>query len=250
MTNDEMRHLVGETYFMDIEDRMTLDLLNHFAFVLHENVTELTDEEIELTRNFARKYLSKNYKWKTYVPEFNYFANRQRFEAIMGYIYEPVEKELFDKISAINNDCNIIDWNFDVYFGVDYENCLLLARKFNNDGNEKISLIYDIYKKSFTSCDIEISCDFDLVGNIFKHDLNTIEKIKNKYPSGTRIKLNHMVDEHCVPAGTMGTVDFVDSMGNIQMNWDDGSTLALIETVDSFEVISIPKEKNNMEVKI
>lgn len=120
MTNDEMRHLVGETYFMDIEDRMTLDLLNHFAFVLHEDVTELTDEEIELTRNFARKYLSKNYKWKTYVPEFNYFANRQRFEAIMGYIYEPVEKELFDKISAINSDCNIIDWNFDVYFGVDW----------------------------------------------------------------------------------------------------------------------------------
>lgn len=64
-----------------------------------------------------------------------------------------------------------------------------------------------------------------------------VERIKNKYPSGTRIKLHRMNDEYGVPSGTLGTVDFVDDAGQIQMSWDNGQSLALIEYEDSFEII-------------
>ena len=62
-TNDEIRKLVSETYFMDRTDRMTIDLLNHYAFVLHENVSDITDEEIEIARNYAESYLAKSSFW-------------------------------------------------------------------------------------------------------------------------------------------------------------------------------------------
>ncbi len=34
-----------------------------------------------------------------------------------------------------------------------------------------------------------------------------------------------------------GTVDFVDDAGQIHVNWNNGSSLALIVGADSFEVI-------------
>lgn len=67
------------------------------------------------------------------------------------------------------------------------------------------------------------------------------------YPSGTRIKLNYMEDEHGVESGTYGTVDFVDDAGQIQMIWDNGRTLALIADVDSFEIVDVLNEE---EIKI
>lgn len=77
-----------------------------------------------------------------------------------------------------------------------------------------------------------------------------VERIKNKYPSGTRIKLHYMNDDYAVSSGTLGTVDYVDNAGQIQMTWDNGRTLALIEKEDSFEIIEKPKDNIDMEVKI
>lgn len=69
-------------------------------------------------------------------------------------------------------------------------------------------------------------------------DEKKVKKIKEMYPKGTRIKLNYMNDDYAVPSGTLGTVDFVDDAGQIQMTWDNGRTLALEYGVDSFEVIN------------
>lgn len=69
-----------------------------------------------------------------------------------------------------------------------------------------------------------------------------VEKIKEKYPVGTRIKLNFMDDGYSVPSGTCGTVDFVDDEGQIHMIWDNGRTLALIDGIDSFEIIDYEKD--------
>lgn len=77
-----------------------------------------------------------------------------------------------------------------------------------------------------------------------------VERIKNKYPMGTRIRLHHMADDYGVISGTLGTVDYVDDAGQIQMTWDDGRTLALIKSEDAFEIIEKPKDKIDMEVKI
>lgn len=64
-----------------------------------------------------------------------------------------------------------------------------------------------------------------------------IEQIKNDFPKGTRVRVIQMVDVRPVPPGTEGTVIFVDGIGQIQVKWDNGSTLALVPTVDQFDII-------------
>ena len=65
-----------------------------------------------------------------------------------------------------------------------------------------------------------------------------VQRIKDQYPPGTRIRLNSMSDPWSpVPDGTEGTVDMVDDIGQIHMKWDNGRTLALVPGEDSFSVI-------------
>ena len=64
-----------------------------------------------------------------------------------------------------------------------------------------------------------------------------VKEIREKYPSGTNIRLHHMDDPYPILDGMLGTVDFVDDGGNIWMKWLNGSTLALSAEVDDFEII-------------
>ena len=62
--------------------------------------------------------------------------------------------------------------------------------------------------------------------------------LRERYPAGTRIRLNHMNDPYApVPDGTVGEVQYVDDAGNIHMIWQNGRTLSLIEGVDDFTII-------------
>ena len=54
---------------------------------------------------------------------------------------------------------------------------------------------------------------------------------------GSRIQLIHMEDPYPVPIGTCGTVTSIDSMNQIHVKWDNGSTLAIIPQIDQFTVI-------------
>ena len=65
-----------------------------------------------------------------------------------------------------------------------------------------------------------------------------IQKLKETYPVGTRVKLNQMEDDQAPPAGTLGTVYGVDAIGSILVKWDNGSTLNVIFRVDRIEKIS------------
>ncbi len=73
------------------------------------------------------------------------------------------------------------------------------------------------------------------------NERNMVERLKEMYPKGTRIRLAAMFGEMDMPSGLMGTVDFVDDIGQLQMTWDNGRTLALIPGEDSFSAISRPE---------
>lgn len=65
-----------------------------------------------------------------------------------------------------------------------------------------------------------------------------IRQIKENYPPGTRIQLIQMEDQWAVPAGTRGTVDFVDDQGQIHPKWDNGRSLAIVPQVDQFRKLT------------
>ena len=73
-----------------------------------------------------------------------------------------------------------------------------------------------------------------------------VDFIKKQYPAGSRIKLHRMEDPWSpVPAGTKGTVVCVDDAGQLQMQWDNGRTLALVPGVDAFSRIDAPAKKRD-----
>lgn len=77
-------------------------------------------------------------------------------------------------------------------------------------------------------------------------------KIKEMYPAGTRIRLNHMDDPyHPVNSGSSGTVDHVDDAGQIHMKWDNGGGLALIPDVDDLEIIeAVQSQEDRIRVVV
>ena len=75
--------------------------------------------------------------------------------------------------------------------------------------------------------------------NSFDRERLRIQRAKMLYPPGTRIVLGEMSDTYApVPPGTRGTVKFVDDMGTIHPQWDNGRTLGLIYGEDSFRKLT------------
>lgn len=62
---------------------------------------------------------------------------------------------------------------------------------------------------------------------------DTIERLREEYPAGTRVELVNMDDVQAPPVGTKGTVQGVDDTGSLLMKWDNGSGLNVIYGVDS-----------------
>ena len=91
--------------------------------------------------------------------------------------------------------------------------------------------------------------------NEFDRMRRTAERMKETYPPGTRIQLDHMEDPWApVPPGTRGTVQFVDDIGQIGMKWDNGRTLSLVPGEDSFrkltdvELVEEQNKNNNNDM--
>jgi hypothetical protein len=71
-----------------------------------------------------------------------------------------------------------------------------------------------------------------------RYDSNLIRTLKEKYPSGTRIRLGSMEAPYApIEPGTEGSVKFVDDAGQIHMKWDNGRSLPLILGEDTFSII-------------
>lgn len=68
-----------------------------------------------------------------------------------------------------------------------------------------------------------------------KNNINEMAKYDFK---DRRVILKKMVDKYTdLKAGDMGTIRFTDDIGQIHVNWDNGSTLALIPGVDDYEIL-------------
>ena len=59
-------------------------------------------------------------------------------------------------------------------------------------------------------------------------DRETVERLRNEYPRGSRVVLEKMDDPQAPPPGTMGTVTGVDDAGSILVSWDNGSGLNVV----------------------
>ena len=61
-----------------------------------------------------------------------------------------------------------------------------------------------------------------------------VTKVKKLYPEGTQIILQEMRGESQMPCDLKGIVEFVDDAGQIHVNWENGSSLALNIDEDTF----------------
>lgn len=65
------------------------------------------------------------------------------------------------------------------------------------------------------------------------------QQYKEAYPPGTRLMLLSMSDPYRqIESGTRGSVKFVDDMGTIHMNWDNGRTLGIVPGEDDFRKLT------------
>ena len=77
-----------------------------------------------------------------------------------------------------------------------------------------------------------------------------IARLKEQYPVGCRVRLNHMSDPYrSLPGGSEGTVRCVDDAGTIHVNWDCGSSLGVCYGEDSCSKITEQKQKKTTSKK-
>lgn len=64
-----------------------------------------------------------------------------------------------------------------------------------------------------------------------------IERPRNIYKPGIKVRLIHMEGKPQMAERLEGTIDYVDDAPQIHVNWENWSSLALIPEVDKFEII-------------
>lgn len=73
-------------------------------------------------------------------------------------------------------------------------------------------------------------------------DRERVDRIRHRYPAGSRIVLNYMGDDpNPIPPGTKGTVIAVDDIGTVHCSFDNGRRLGLVPGEDFFHKIAAPE---------
>ena len=151
---------------------------------------------------------------------------------------EKINSAIYDKVFTGKVDCNNLE---DVY-------CMFNLN--HPDGYKGRSLsVSDVVEvcedeevqKGFYFCDDlgfkEVEFDPLITKDKTKMevmDMN-VEQIKAEYPVGTKIELINMDGENSMYPGMTGEVTGVDDIGQIHMEWENGSSLALNMDIDSFK---------------
>lgn len=74
-----------------------------------------------------------------------------------------------------------------------------------------------------------------------------MQKAELKKLIGRRIELIKMKGEDSLVRGDRGVVSFIDDICQIHVDWDNGSTLAIIPSEDSYKVLSPTDIKREQE---
>ena len=65
-----------------------------------------------------------------------------------------------------------------------------------------------------------------------------VKKTRETFTEGLVIELIEMAEErYAPPAGTKGTVEYVDDMGTVHVRWENGSSLGLLPEIDRYRII-------------
>lgn len=73
--------------------------------------------------------------------------------------------------------------------------------------------------------------------NITPEELKALRK---KFKKGMRVECIRLEDEYTpIPAGTKGTVESVDDIGTVHVNWDCGSSLGAVYGVDEIRPATV-----------
>jgi hypothetical protein len=67
--------------------------------------------------------------------------------------------------------------------------------------------------------------------------LAKLDLLDNTLKKGVRVRIIEMKDSQSVKSGTEGVIRKIDDIGQIHVNWDNGSSLAIIPGEDTFEII-------------
>ncbi len=70
------------------------------------------------------------------------------------------------------------------------------------------------------------------------------EKLRRRYPAGSEITLEYMEGQPQMHKGLKGKVTFIDDIGQIHVDWENGSTLELNPELDKFQA-----KRPSLEVK-
>ena len=76
-----------------------------------------------------------------------------------------------------------------------------------------------------------------------------VELLRQRYPEGTRICLDHMEDLCPVESGTRGWFQLVDDAGTLHCKFDNGRMLGVIPDVDEFHIIEQEQTEEIMETE-
>lgn len=85
--------------------------------------------------------------------------------------------------------------------------------------------------------------------NEWERNRRMAERYKESYPPGTRIMLLQMGDDpRPIEPNTRGTVKFVDDMGTLHCDFDNGRQLGVVPGEDSFRKLTEQELAEEQEI--
>ena len=205
---------------IDIRDNKEKFLKNHKI----ENIEDDSLRQIAFHINKFAKFNRLGLQFKD-----------EKFEKVIGIVLKDINflKKNFmlsDICLTIQNDLLEIEKNIK-----SYNRNLVLDEKKEQDSTVPFSIETNKEKSDKREQNQITIEDLSKTGSNIK-----AKKEKKEYKPGNTVILEEMVGEN-LPSGLKGTIRKIDDIGQIHINWENGSSLAIDPNIDKFEVL----EKEN-----